>query len=71
MPRGLKLKDVLQRAVENELAGRRGAEPARRVKVPILPSREPCALNLTNAEIDELLASRERVAGTGIRQKHA
>jgi hypothetical protein len=54
--RGLKLKDVLQRAVENELAGRKRGGPARRVKAPILPSKQPGVLNLTNAKIDELLA---------------
>ena len=53
--RGTSLKDFIQRAVEVEL--RKECQPkGRRVKFPILSSNEPGVLNLTNAEIDDLLA---------------
>ena len=53
--RGMSLKDVIRGAVEVEI---RKAERSshRRIKFPILASREPGTLNLTNAEIDDLLA---------------
>ncbi len=52
---GVSLKTLLVRAVENELA-REGTPAARRIKFPLLKSKEPRTLDLTNAEIDELLA---------------
>lgn len=52
--RGVTLKELLRRAVDRELQ-RTGAEERRRVKVPILDSKEPGALRLTNAEIEDLL----------------
>jgi plasmid stability protein len=53
--RGTSLKALLRNAVENELA--RSAEPRRdhRVRLPILKSREPGTLDLTNADIEDLL----------------
>lgn len=53
--RGQTLKQVLRSAVEKELAGT-GRTRSRRVKFPILDSRQPGTLNLTNAEIEDLLA---------------
>jgi metal-responsive CopG/Arc/MetJ family transcriptional regulator len=52
--RGTSLKKVIRDAVEVEI---RKAETknARRVKFPVVPSREPATLNLTNAEIEDLL----------------
>ena len=53
--RGMSLKDVIRSAVEEEI--RKAERTARRrIKFPILTSREPGTLNLTNAEIDDLLA---------------
>lgn len=52
--RGVTLKELLRRAVDRELQ-KTGAEERRRVKVPILDSKEPGALRLTNAEIEDLL----------------
>ncbi len=51
--RGVPLKQVLRSAVERELT----ASPPRRrrVKFPILDSKEPGTLNLTNADIEDLL----------------
>ena len=54
--RGQTLKQVLRAAVEKELAGAAGPRRGRRVKFPILDSKEPGSLHLTNAEIEDLLA---------------
>jgi hypothetical protein len=54
--RGTSLKALLRTAVERELAlARRAAEPCR-VQFPALSSREPGKLDLTNADIEDLLA---------------
>jgi hypothetical protein len=53
--RGTSLKDVVRAAVEVEIWRSVNKAPTR-VKFPILHSREPGTLNLTNAEIDDLLA---------------
>jgi hypothetical protein len=51
--RGTSLKEIVRKAVEEEI---RKAERSsgRRVKFPLLASREPGSLDLTNAEIDDL-----------------
>ncbi len=53
--RGASLKDVIRTAVEVEIRKEHG-KAARKLKFPLLPSSEPGTLNLTNAEIDDLLA---------------
>ena len=51
--RGTSLKDILRKAVEEEIRKtQRGA--GRHVKFPLLASKEPGTLDLTNAEIDDL-----------------
>jgi hypothetical protein len=52
--RGTSLKDVIRHAVEQELRNP-GAKPARKVKFPVLLSKDPGVLNLANAEIEDLL----------------
>lgn len=52
--RGDSLKNVIRAAVENELRKSEG-KSGRRVKFPLLSSRQPGRLNLTNAEIEEFL----------------
>jgi len=54
--RGTTLKLVLRAAVERELVAARVRKRPRRVKFPVLASKEPGRLNLTNAEIEELLS---------------
>ena len=54
--RGQTLKQVLRAAVERELAVAATRGRTRRVKFPILDSKQPGTLNLTNAEIEDLLA---------------
>jgi hypothetical protein len=51
--RGTSLKEVVLKAVEEEI---RTAERknGRRVKFPLLSSKEPGTLHLTNAEIEDL-----------------
>jgi len=53
--RGTSLKEVIGKAVEEEI---RKAErkSGRRVKFPLLDSKEPGTLHLTNAEIEDLSA---------------
>ena len=53
--RGKSLKAVIQTAVEEEIR-RVERRAGRRVKFPVLSSREPGSLALTNAEIEDLSA---------------
>ena len=53
--RGTTLKQVLRSAVEKEIVAAIARTEQRRIKVPILKSKEPGSLNLTNAEIEDLL----------------
>jgi hypothetical protein len=52
--RGTSLKTVIRIAVEQELRKTEG-KTRRRLQFPLLPSKEPGKLNLTNAEIEDLL----------------
>jgi predicted DNA-binding ribbon-helix-helix protein len=53
--RRVTLKTLVERAVENEIARGGNQAPRRRLRFPILDSKEPGTLNLTNAEIEDLL----------------
>ena len=53
--RGVTLKELLRTVVESELTRAQSSKPGRRVRFPILDSKEPGTLDLTNAEIEELL----------------
>ena len=53
--RGVTLKSILRRAVENELKRLKTPPGHRCIRFPILKSKEPASLDLTNAEIEELL----------------
>jgi hypothetical protein len=53
--RGTTLKRLLRAAVEKELVAAAGRPRERRVKFPVLDSQEPGTLDLTNAEIEDLL----------------
>jgi hypothetical protein len=50
--RGVSLKQLLQTALEKELSTDHGHDEDYRVSLPILDSKEPGALNLTNADIE-------------------
>jgi hypothetical protein len=52
--RGMSLKQFLLSAVEHEMA-KKPAARERRVRVPLIPSKHPGTVNLTNAEIEDLL----------------
>ena len=52
--RGTSLKSVVRDAVEVEV--RKSEKAGRRVKFPVLASKEPSTLNLTNADIEDILA---------------
>lgn len=53
---GESLKEFLQRAVVNELSRTWNHAAAKRVAFPVLDSAQPGSLNLTNDEIDRILA---------------
>ena len=53
--RGTTLKQILRSAVDKEIVAATARTEQRRIKVPILKSKEPGSLNLTNAEIEDLL----------------
>ena len=53
--RGTSLKNVIRAAVEQEIH-RKDLRPARRLKFPLAPSREPGVLNPTNADVEAFLA---------------
>lgn len=53
--RGTSLKAVVRAAVEEEIRSTKG-KAGRKLKFPLLSSCEPGSLNLSNAEIDDLLA---------------
>lgn len=53
--RGTSLKSLIRTAVEAEIRKSEG-KVRRRVKAPLLQSRKPGSLNLTNAEIEDALA---------------
>jgi len=52
---GVTLKSVLHRAVEKELRRPQNESGGRRMNFPIVDSKEPASLDLSNAEIEELL----------------
>jgi predicted DNA-binding ribbon-helix-helix protein len=53
--RGTSMKQLLRTAVEKELSTDHNHNHEYRVTLPILDSKEPGTLNLTNADIEELL----------------
>jgi len=53
--RRVTLKTLVRRAVENEVVRARAQTGRRRLRFPLLDSKEPETLNLTNAEIENLL----------------
>ena len=53
--RGTTLKNVMRAAIEVEMQ-KTQAKETHRVKFPVLSSNQPSSLNLTNAEIEDLLA---------------
>jgi len=52
--RGVSLKEFLLIAVEHEME-KKPAKKEHRVKLPLIRSKRPGTLNLTNAEIEDLL----------------
>jgi len=54
--RGTSLKELLRTAVEHELARAQRPTKPYRVRFPVLNSKEPGKLDLTNADIEDLLA---------------
>lgn len=53
---GISMKELLTRALINDLARPAGTRQRTRVGFPLLDSSEPGVLNPTNADIDALLA---------------
>ncbi|HEY3761380.1 MAG TPA: hypothetical protein VGN23_06500 [Verrucomicrobiae bacterium] len=53
--RGETLKEFVQCAIENQISNK-SAKDSFRVKLPLIKSKNPKSLSLTNAEIENLLA---------------
>ena len=54
--KGISLKDVLQSAIEHELANAQNAGVVKdRIQLPLIKSKNPGTLHLTNADIEDLL----------------
>jgi len=53
--RGCSVKELVLRGVKAELEGGRPARKARAIKLPIIDSKRPGWLRLTNQQINELL----------------
>jgi hypothetical protein len=54
--RGISLKTLVATALEKELRAPNAArQKAHRVRLPLIPSKHPGHIKLTNAEIEELL----------------
>jgi hypothetical protein len=54
MQRGISLKELLRTAVEHELGLAQRPAELYRVQFPVLSSKEPGKLDLTNADIEDL-----------------
>jgi metal-responsive CopG/Arc/MetJ family transcriptional regulator len=54
--RGTSLRELLRTAVEHELARAQWPTKPYRVRFPVLNSKEPGKLDLTNTDIEDLLA---------------
>ena len=52
--RGCTLKEFIRAAIQKEIFSR-GKRPEYRVKLPLIRSKHPGTLSLTNAEIEDLL----------------
>ena len=53
--RGCSVKDLILRGVKAELKGPNPEKSGRRIKLPLIESKRPGWLKLTNKKIDELL----------------
>jgi len=54
---GCSVREVVLRSVRSELDSRHYAKKNTKIKLPLVPSKRPGWLKLTNAEIDEILSS--------------
>jgi hypothetical protein len=53
--RGCSVKELVLRGVRAELGGGRGARRGRAVTLPLIDSKQPGWLRLTNSQINEIL----------------
>ena len=52
---GTSVRELIVQGIVSELNSNRGRELAYRVKLPLITSKKPGSLNLTNAQINALL----------------
>jgi hypothetical protein len=52
---GMSLKEFITRAIEAELSKQRMPNKRHRVRLPLIRSKHPGSLDLTNAKIEDLL----------------
>lgn len=57
--RRVTLNTLVRRALENELAGGVNPAPRQRLRFPLLRSKEPGKLDISNTQIEELLTEQE------------
>lgn len=57
--RGETLKEFLTRAVANELGNTSGPATSTRVELPLVGGARPDAVDLTNAEIEAIIAAED------------
>jgi hypothetical protein len=54
---GATLREIALRGIERELHPGSASVPTTKFKIPVIPSAHPGTLNLTNEDIDDILAS--------------
>ena len=54
---GVPVRQIVLRGIQNELEPAISRKPLKRFQVPVIRSSSPGTLNLTNEQIDDLLAS--------------
>ena len=54
---GVPVRQIVLRGIQNELEPSITQKPLRRFQIPVIRSSKPGTLNLTNEQIEEILAS--------------
>jgi len=54
---GVTVRQIVLRGIQNELEPSRATGKSKRFQVPVIRSSKPGTLNLTNEQIEEILAS--------------
>ena len=63
--RGITLKDFISQSVEHELLAGEFASEVRRVRLPLVPSKQPGSIVLTSERMAELLEDEDLHVSSG------